>query len=110
MSVSVVPALDGHRILIVESDIQFQRQLQEALKLEGADTLAVTDPNSVAGAQQITRSAFSVALINDWHRRAHLALGRMPVVVYGGRAPVPAQVVVIVSGLKGLLGMAADGS
>jgi DNA-binding NtrC family response regulator len=97
------PALNGHRILIVESDVQLQRSLQWALAQEGAETLVVADPSSVAGAQRLTQSIFTAAVVNDWHRRIESSLRNMPVLVYGGTAPVPAQADAIVRELEALL-------
>jgi CheY-like chemotaxis protein len=97
-------ALDGLTILIVESDARFLRQLQKALQDLGASTLAVSDPNSVAGARRITQLIFSAAVVNDWHRRAAYTLRNMPALIYGGSSPVPAQVDAIVVELKALLG------
>jgi CheY-like chemotaxis protein len=99
-----MPALDGLTILIVESDARFLRLLQKALGDEGASTLAVSDPNSVAGARRITQSIFSAAVVNDWHRRAAYTLRDMPALIYGGTTPVPAQVDAIVGELKAVLG------
>jgi CheY-like chemotaxis protein len=97
------PPLGGHRILIVENDVQFQRVLQAALEHEGAETLIVTDPSSVAGTQRLTQSVFTAALVNDWHRRIEHTLRNMPVLIYGRSAPVPAQADAIVRELKALL-------
>ena len=96
-------ALDGLTILIVESDARFLGELRRALEEEGAATLAVSDPNSVAGAQRITQSIFSAAVINEWHQRAAHSLRNMPALIYGGTAPVPAQVDAILAALKAVL-------
>jgi hypothetical protein len=42
--------------------------------------------------------------VPDWHRRAAYTLRNMPVLIYGGTTPVPAQVDAIVGELKAVLG------
>jgi len=103
MGAAAESALNGLTILIVESDARFLHQLQRALQEEDADTIAVIDPTSVAGAQRITQSIFSAAVINEWHRRAAHSLRDIPALIYGGTAPVPAQVDAILAALKAVL-------
>jgi hypothetical protein len=100
MDAVVEPDLHGLRILIVESDVQLLRDLQTALDEEGAGTLVVTDPHSFAGAERITRFIFDAALINDWYRGTESSLQKLPVVLYGRAAPVPAQADIIVGELR----------
>ena len=103
MGVGISTDFNGQTILVVESDCRFLYQLQGALKKEGASTLSVINPYSFTGAQRITRLIFSAAVINDWHRRVQHSLRNMPVLIYGGAAPVPAQVDAIVRELKRVL-------
>ena len=103
MDAGVDSDLRGRRILIVESETRFLHHLETALEEQGAETLAVTDPYSFAGAERITRFVFSAAVINEWYRRVQSSLRNMPVVIYGGTAPVPAQVDVIVRELKSVI-------
>jgi hypothetical protein len=105
MGTGTALALSGRTILIVESDVRFLDQLQKALEAEGADVLVVRDPHSVVGAQRLTRSVFSAAVINDWYGRVDHSLPHVPVLPYGKASPVPARADAIIGELKRLLGI-----
>jgi hypothetical protein len=88
--------------LIVESEIGFGPQLEEALQTEGAETVIVRDPYSNHGARSVSRFVVCAAVINNQHRSVAKALS-VPVLIYGHDVPVPARTATIVRELKHML-------
>jgi hypothetical protein len=95
--------LVGEQILIVESELAFLPYLQSALEVQGAETLAVTDPYSPTGVERIGGFQFSGAVVNSTHRSVVTTL-KVPVVLYGMQADVPARPDAILQALKRCLG------
>jgi hypothetical protein len=102
MDVRAKPNLEGRRILIVESEVAFGPELQDALERVGAETVIVRDPYSDEGARRIAAYAVCAAVINDQHRNVANTLN-VPVLVYGQHAEVPARADAIMHALKRLL-------
>ena len=103
MNMSDVPNLRERRILIIESEHPFVYHLRAALEEEGAETVVVTDPYSVAGADRISMYSVCAAAVNDVHRSVAGGLKSMPVLVYGREERVPAEIGAVVRGLKEML-------
>jgi hypothetical protein len=96
----------GQQILIVESELAFLPYLQSALEEQGAETLAVTDPYSPIGAERMMGFQFSAAVVNSVHRSVATTL-KVPIVLYGMHADVPARPDAILQALSRRL---SDGS
>ena len=74
--------LYGHVILIVEPDISFARDLQDAIENERGESIGARDPATAL--QRCATFQFTAAVVNTCHRNMVGKL-MMPVVLYQPR-------------------------